>query len=221
MKADGYSIGATQVREALGKCVLVMFAIACGERGTVADTARPVLRTPSSARESAQYDDTISIALREDSIEKYFAAHPAQVKMFAAVSEKAELVPVIDTTAWPEDTETSYNTGVDSTGRPLFHAQVPVSQSGDWFAVETHYFAPDGRTILHQYRIAGFSSGCGDVLREIKRTFLGPTGATLAETRTFTDGNERPVNADNCYRRSDDAPAPRRTAAELPFLPRE
>jgi hypothetical protein len=97
---------------------------------------------------------------------------------------------------------------------------VPSSESGDWFAVETHYFAPDGRTILHQYRISGFASGCTEILRETKRTFLSPTGAILAETRAFTDGDGKTIVADSCYRRSDDAPALKSSMSDLPFLPR-
>lgn len=141
--------------------------------------------------------------------------------MFAKVPKKAGLVPVKDTASWPESTEISYSVVRDSIGRPLIHRQSPTSESGDWFAVESHYFAPDGRTILHQYRISGFSSECTKVLRETKRVFLGPAGAALAETRSFADVDHKPIVADSCYRRSDDAPTAKHSASELPFVSRQ
>jgi hypothetical protein len=171
------------------------------------------------ARETTQYTDTVSIALRADSIDDYVAAHPDRRVIFAKASERPGLVPVKDTASWPDNTEISYNSVADTSGRPLVHTQAPSSESGDWSAAESHYFAPDGRTILHQYRISSFSSGCAAILREIKRIFLSPTGAVLAETRRFSDQNGRSVVADSCERRSDDSPTPRRSAQELPFLP--
>jgi hypothetical protein len=198
-------------------CALLLLTLACRDQRTSADSAAP--RTVGSAARAAELTDTFAIAARADSIDRYMRAHPGRVKLFAKISERASLVAVKDNASWPEHTEISYNTVADVDGHPLIHVQVPASQSGDWFAVETHYFAPDGHTILHQYSISGFSSGCGDILRELKRTFLTPTGAVLAQSRRFTDGKDRPVVADTCYRRSDDAPAPQRAASQLPFAP--
>jgi hypothetical protein len=200
----------------------LLFALACGDtRAAAHDSAQAVAQPPARVHEVTQrYADTVSIAARADSIDRSVAAHPEWVRMFAKASGKPELVPVKDTASWPESTEISYNVVTDSIGRPLIHRQSPTSESGDWFAVESHYFAPDGRTILHQYRISGFSSECTDILRETKRVFLGPTGAAMAETRSFTDGDDKPIVADSCFRRSDNAPAPKRSASELPFVSR-
>jgi hypothetical protein len=202
------------------ECLLMLFALACGDtRGATHDSARAGAQPPGPAHLVTQpYADTVAIAVRTDSIDRYVHAHPERMTMFAKVADSTGLVAVKDTASWPSDTEISYNIVADSAGRPLIHRQTPTSESGDRFAVESHYFAPDGRTILHQYMISGFSSGCASILRETKRLFLGPSGAALAETRRFTDGDGKPITADGCDRRSDDAPAPKRSASDLPFL---
>jgi hypothetical protein len=196
---------------------LLVLAVSCSDTRAVPDSATP---SPVRVARTLPYADTVAIAARVDSIDRYITEHPERLKLFAKLSDKTGLVPVKDRASWPDGTEISYNTVTDIDGRPLFHLQVPTSESGDWDAEEIHYFAPDGHTILHQFRISGFSSGCVEILREIKRTFLAPTGTVLAETRHFSDGAGKPVTApDSCDRRSDDAPAPKRSAAELPFSP--
>ena len=145
---------------------LLMLAVGCSDTRAVADSA-----TPSTVRHAPTlaYSDPVAIAARADSIDRYITAHPERLKLFAKLSEQTGLVAVKDTTSWPDGTEISYNTATDIDGHRLFHLQVPASESGDWDAEEIHYFAPDGHTILHQFRISGFSSGCVEILREIKR----------------------------------------------------
>jgi hypothetical protein len=98
--------------------------------------------------------------------------------------------------------------------------EVPTSQSGDWSAVIQHWFAPDGRTILYEFSISGFSSGCTEILRERWRVYLSPSGGTLAESRRYTDSAGTPIVADDCQRRSDDAPAPKASVRGLPMPPK-
>ena len=127
------------------------------------------------------------------------------------------MVAVKDTASWPDEPEATYNIMYDSAHRPLVHREMPTSQSGDWFAVQSHYFAPDGRTILYQFEISAFSNGCTDILRETRRIFLNPAGGVIGESRSYTDKTGAPVAADSCYRRSDDAPPPKLSSAELEF----
>jgi len=197
---------------------VTVVANACGDKSPKSGPAEAQAGAP--VVKSAAYGDTASISARADSIDRYVDAHADRLVLFAKVRDRAELVSVKDTASWPEETTISYNTIADDSGRPLFHMQAPASESGDWSATEEHYFAPDGRTILWRFDISGFSSGCTSILREHRAIFLGPTGSVLAETRRYTDENDKPIAADSCYRRSDSAPAPKRSAADLPFLRR-
>ena len=176
-----------------------------------------VVSPPPAMPQGAAYSDTTSIVARVDSIDQYVAADSQRLGVFAVVPGNPQLVPVRDSTDWPDNTEASINLALDPSGRPLLHREMPTSESGDWYAVISHYFDPNGRTIFYEYHISGFSSGCTDILRESKRIFLGRGGHTLAVRREFTDADGTPVSPDSCYRRSDDAPAPKPTAAELRF----
>jgi hypothetical protein len=200
---------------------LVVALLACGEARTdhVGDAAKPAAPAPPAPAPSAAspYTDTVRIQARVDSIDAYVTEHPDRLKLYAAVPGDSTLVPVKDSTAWPDETDATYNIMFDSANRPLVHVEMPTSESGDWFAVGRHWFAPDGRTILYELSMSGFGSGCGEILRETWRVYLDPAGSILKESRRYTDGNDAPVVADTCYRRSEDAPPPKRSASELPF----
>lgn len=163
------------------------------------------------------YADTASIRARVDSIEKYVAAHPDRLKLYATVTGQKELVAVKDTSSWPDFVESSYNIVVDSANRPLLHVEVPTSESGDWHLIIKHYFDPKGRTILYHYNISGFSSGCTEILRENRLVYVNPSGGVLSDLRSFTDADGKPIDATPCYRRSDDAPPAQLSVADLPF----
>lgn len=47
---------------------------------------------------------------------------------------------------WPDNLEYTYNILRDSTGRIIFIAQMPYSESGDWFISNAHYFDEQGNT---------------------------------------------------------------------------
>lgn len=126
-----------------------------------------------------------------------------------------QLTLVNDSTAWPEGLEASYNLLSDSTGHLLLYREVPQSESGDWFAVETTYFAPSGEAIFYDYHISGFSSGCTEILRESKKVYMQPGAGILKEDRRFTDKDEKPVASASCERRSDDAPPPKRSIGQF------
>jgi hypothetical protein len=123
---------------------------------------------------------------------------------------------VKDSTGWPDDTESSFNIVRDSSGAVILHREIPTSQSGDWFATSSHFFAPDGRTLLYEFEISSFSSGCGEILRESRRIHFDPAFAVLKEERAYTDGDGKAVDATDCYRRSDDMPPPKARNTDLP-----
>jgi hypothetical protein len=198
-------------------------AIAVGAAACAPDDVRPK-ESDAAARPQAvgtvavdTYADTASIRARVDSIEKYVAAHPDRLKLYATVTDQNELVAVKDTSSWPDFVESSYNIVMDSANRPLLHVEVPTSESGDWHLIIKHYFDPKGRTILYHYSISGFSSGCTEILRENRLVYMNPSGRVLSDLRSFTNAEDKPIDATTCYRRSDDAPPAKLSVADLPF----
>ena len=198
-----------------GIATLAVMLIACGSKD--AGQSSHAVQRAGASTSTSPYADTVSIDARVDSIDTFLASHPDRVKLFATLPDDSVLVAVKDSTSWPDETDATYNIGFDSTDRPIIHIEMPTSQSGDWFAVARHWFAPDGRTILYEFNISGFGSGCGEILRETWRVYLDPGGRIMKESRRYTDEKDAPVKADDCYRRSENAPPPKRTAAELPF----
>ena len=202
-----------------GSCRLLWVALlACdaGDRPAPADS--PISPPPPSATtspSSVEYTSVEVIDARVDSIDNYLLRHADQLEVYAEVPGREELVPVRDSTDWPDETEASYNILRDSSGSLILHREIPTSESGDWFATITHYLAPDGRAILYVFEIAGFSSGCSGILRETKRVHLDTEFGVLREERAFTDNDGRPLDATACHRRSDDAPPPRRGVSAL------
>jgi hypothetical protein len=201
--------------------VVALLCIGCTHVDDSQEIRSPVvMHSPPPVRPVVtQYLDTASIDARVAEIDAYLKAHPDRVTLYAGVEGQDALVPVKDSTAWPDETSTSFNLGVDSAGRPIRHVAVPTSQSGDWSEVSTHWFAPDGRTILYLYTISAFSSGCAEVLHEEWRVYLNPAGGRLAESRSYTGNNGKPVVAADCHRRSDDAEGPSPSARDLPMPP--
>ena len=175
------------------------------------------MRQSPVATRAASYSDTMSIMARVDSIERYVAADSQRLRVFASVPDDPRLVQVKDSTDWPEATEASINVVMDASGRPLLHREMPTSESGDWLKVISHYFDPEGRTILYDLEISGFGSECTSILRETKRVFLSPTGNTIAELRSFADEDGKAIKPDGCFLRSDNAASPKRAASELRF----
>ena len=198
---------------------LVAALLACDARdrpGALDSPATAASATPATvATPPAVYESVEAIDARVDSIDDYLLHHSERLEVYAEVPGREELVPVRDTTQWPDETEASYNILRDSTRAMVLHRELPTSQSGDWFASVTHYLAPDGRTILYVFEVSAFSSGCRDILRESKRVYFSSEFGVLKEERAFTDNDGRPVDATNCYRRSDDAPPARRGATAL------
>jgi hypothetical protein len=195
-----------------GWLVILAAVAACAEQAPPPGAGPDA--TPAAAPAAAAYGTIVKIDARVDSIDAYLAVHPRELRVFARLPDST-VVPVKDSTSFPDETEESYNVLRDSAGRVLLHRRMPTSESGDWFEVDTHYFAPDGHTIRYDFRISSFSGGC-DVLREQRRYWYGPAFALLRQDSTYTDKNDQPIDARECYRRGDDPTPASRRSADLP-----
>lgn len=189
----------------------------CGDAPRSDATPAPVARTTASAPNppAPRYTTVAEIDARVDSIDAYLGTHLDRLRLFARTSG-GTVVAVKDSTAWPEEMDESYNVVTDSAGRVLLHRAMPTSESGDWFEVRTHYFAPDGHTIRYDYEISGFGSGCGSILRERRRFHMGPAFTLLRQDSSYTDRDDKPIDARACERRGDHPPPASRSSGDLP-----
>jgi hypothetical protein len=192
---------------------------ACAESASSRDTPAAASVTPTPLHPAPSTATTVTaIDVRVDSIEAFAAAHPAALRLFAKVPDSAAVVAVKDSTSWPEEVEETYNVVRDSAGHVLLHRTMPTSESGDWFLVATHYFAPDGRTIRYDYEMSGFSEECG-ILRERRRFYYDASFTLIRQDSAYTDKDDKPIDATNCQRRADDPTSASRRSADLPGTP--
>lgn len=162
------------------------------------------------------------LATRVDSIERLRDSLPQMLRLFAKLPGKAELVPVKDSVSWPDLVEVGYTILYDSSGRVLLHNAVPASDTGEWLAVATHVFDPDGRTIFYRFLISGFAPGCADVLYEGMHAYFDTTFATISENRSASDKRGKPIRmTGKCVSRLGRAIPPRARATELPGVLQE
>jgi hypothetical protein len=154
-----------------------------------------------------------SVARIREAIEQ----HPERMKLYATTKGQSSLRRVRDEKSWPPHVEVAYNVFVDEANRMLMHRAMPQSESGDWFEIMTHYFSPDGQTMLFEFRSSSFSSGCAELLVERRSIYYDSGFTVLKDESIFADGQDRPVSGSRCtWRRSDRNMDVRRLATELP-----
>lgn len=120
---------------------------------------------------------------------------PNGARLWARVPERG-LVAVRDTLSWPDELDTSINLWMDGEGRPAALVEMPMSESGDWFAEFTHWFDADGKTVAFEMSASSFSSGCTEIVRDTHRTLYGADFQPLRADSTHLDGDGRPLAAD-------------------------
>jgi hypothetical protein len=124
--------------------------------------------------------------------------------IFVKLIDDSVLVPVTDTTKWPDtdSIETTYNVMFDSSGRIVEFCEFPVSESGDWNLGFYQYYSPIGDLIMTERWLCAFSSGCTEVLCEKRKQFFGIDGAVIRDMRIFTSGGV-PIDTVGCYLREE------------------
>jgi hypothetical protein len=121
---------------------------------------------------------------------------PDRERLWAMLPEQAEIVVVKDTASWPDEVESSMSTFTDLHGRPIAFTESPFSISGDWFAVGTHWFDEQGRTVAFELHVSAFSSGCTEIVRDTWRTLYDASFRALRTDTTHTDGDGKLLAAD-------------------------
>lgn len=192
--------GGGVVPRALAGAAFAVLAACAGDGargGASADSAAAA--TPADPVAAAELRIFLADSLRQ--------ARPEGMKVYAGVA--GGLVAVMDTTKWPES-EVSYNVWLDDAGRPLGHAEVPYSESGDWSAVFVHYFDPQGNTLALVQHTGWLDAGCANALNRTVRALYAPGLRPVRVDTAWSDGDGRPVDPHDpkCIVRNDLSTAP-------------
>lgn len=99
---------------------------------------------------------------------------------------------------YPRNIEYTYNTLKDEQGRYLYIAQLPFSETNDWFISYKSYFDSTGNLYAFQ-RINNFlKSECvrGALMENMLKIF--DRGAAIDSVYTLSDTYKKPVSAEGC-----------------------
>ena len=99
----------------------------------------------------------------------------------------------------PDDAEATYTIFKDSSGKIFTASEFPVSESGDWYIVLTHYFDNNGKTFAFERQTNFFNSGCTEgVAYETKTEYYNDHFQLIGREYKLIDEKNRPLKKDSC-----------------------
>ena len=121
-----------------------------------------------------------------------------KVIVFAKLVDKDELVPIADEN-YPENLEASFSMLKDSLGNVITASESPMSQSGDWYIVLTHYFDKNGKTFAFERQTNFFNSVCTEgVAYETKTEYYDDNFDLVSSQYRLVDEKKQSLNKDSC-----------------------
>ena len=150
--------------------------------------------SPTALGSPSNKDSVLSrLEKKRATIDKYVYKHQKEIIVLAKVSGKGNLV-LVKNENWPDNTEYSYNVLKDSTGRTIMIAEMPYSESGDWYIEYKYYFDSNGKTFAFSKRETVFDDSVngGIAMEELFKYYDGDY-KMLAQIEKLTDKDEKPI----------------------------
>jgi len=132
--------------------------------------------------------DTILFSLKNKKaiVDQYLGKHDKAVIVFVKVPGKKNLIRVKNE-KWPDEIEYTYNILKNSSGKIIFVAQIPYSESGDWNIEYKHYFDEQGNTYAFYREESIFGDVKGGVLRKILLNYYDHNFNNINQVNSLTD----------------------------------
>jgi hypothetical protein len=156
-------------------------------------------QSPSIIKHTPANADTVLIALKKKraAIDQYVYKHQKDLIVMVKVSGKKNLVRVKNEN-WPAETEYIYNILKDTTGRVILIAEMPYSESGDWYIEYKNYFDNNGRTFVFSKRETVFDDSVkGGVAMEELFNYYDAGFKIINQKHSLTDKDEKPIKRNN------------------------
>ncbi|WP_207429266.1 hypothetical protein [Pedobacter sp. SYSU D00535] len=118
--------------------------------------------------------------------------------VFAKLKGKKEVVE-IKGKRYPAGIETTYNVLKDGSGKVLYVAVLPFSESNNWFIAYKNYYDQQGNLIVFQRQNNFLKSKCtsGAALESLTK-YYDQNFAVLDSTYTLTDSKKQALEAAKC-----------------------
>ena len=118
--------------------------------------------------------------------------------LFVKLADKDELQQITHEN-FPESVEISFSILKDSLGKIISASEFPVSQSGDWYIVLTHYFDQNGKTFAFERQTNYFNIIYSDgVAYETKTEYYNENFEFLSSQYKLVDEKNQPLQKDSC-----------------------
>ena len=167
--------------------IIVLF-FACNSK---TDRSRSTSRLPEP-------DLVQRLEYQKAAIDTLYDHSKEKIIVFAKLADNDELVPITNED-FPENVETSFSILKDSSGKLITTSEIPVSQSGDWYIVLTHYFDKNGQTFAFERQTNFFNGICtGGVAYETKTEFYDDNFELVSSQYKLVDAKNQPLNKDSC-----------------------
>ena len=141
---------------------------------------------------------TIEVDKERLEIDSLIIKDPDKLIVLVKVLGENDLKKVIDEN-WPEDIETTYNILKNAAGQIIFIAEIPTSESGDWYLEIRHYFTTEGNLLAYAKNLSYFNDNCGDGIVRKKEVELYDNQFTIIqETKSLLDQNGKYVDEKEC-----------------------
>lgn len=113
----------------------------------------------------------------------------AALFVFVKIPGKKTLIK-IKNDHWPDEVEYTYNILKNASGKIIFIAQIPYSESGDWDIEYKHYFDEQGKTYAFNKEESIFGDNSdGGVIRDILVNYYDENFTILRHVNYLTDKN--------------------------------
>jgi hypothetical protein len=142
----------------------------------------------------ASQKDSIILKLKNKkaAVDQYLLKHDKALVVFVKIPGKKNLIR-IENENWPDEIEYTYNILKNSSGKIIFVAQIPYSESGDWDIAYRHYFDEQGNTYAFNKVESIFGDVKGGVIREILLTYYDEKFKNISQVNSFTDKDYRTI----------------------------
>lgn len=139
--------------------------------------------------------DSLSAILnsKKSATDKALKRYSKKLIVLAKLSGRKTLVKVKGEN-WPDNLECTYNILKDSVGRIIFLAQLPFSESGDWFISNAHYFDEQGNTYAFEQQETVFDDEVkGGVIKHVIRKLYGEHFENVLTINKITDTHDKAI----------------------------
>jgi hypothetical protein len=138
----------------------------------------------------------INLEKKKAYTDSYIKQHGNELIVLVKIPGKKALVRVKGD-HWPDEIEYTYNILKDHSGKIIFIAQTPYSESGDSNIEYRHYFDEQGKAYAFSSEESIFNGNIkGGVIRKMLLKYFDADSKAISETNTLMDKDNKQIKKD-------------------------